>query len=122
MSMNTETKLPASFTTDLFPSLSKAFALVCPATRAAALASAYALDGYSAHWKDPIRAVVTDIELEATGVTIADVERAIMHYTSTTAKVTREIVKSTSFATYLAPVGAYTVFADGYRAGPAGDH
>jgi len=116
LSMNNETS--SAVKTD---TLSKAFALVCPATRAKALAEVYSLDGYSKHWKDPIRAVVTDDELAAAGVTIADVELAIIHYTATIAKVTREVIKSTSFLTYIEPIGGYTIFADGYRMGPAGD-
>jgi hypothetical protein len=66
-------------------------------------------------WKDQIAAVVTDRELEAAGVTIEQVNDAIEFFTATTALTTREKIGTGAEPGYL-------ILADGYRAGPAGDH
>jgi hypothetical protein len=75
----------------------------------AELTAAFDLVEPSTHWKDPIDAVVpatADLEL---------IQEAVIHFTATTPTFTR------------CPSGDPTdcrirVQADGYRAGPAGDH
>jgi hypothetical protein len=101
--------------------LGTAFDLVTPAPNAAVMAL-YGVKSLRGDWKDRIHAIVTDDDLAAAGVTIADVEEAVIHYTATIARVTRERIKGTTLVTYLDVVPGYLVMADGYRAGPAGDH
>jgi hypothetical protein len=100
--------------------LSRAFDLVTPAPNPE-LCALYGLTGGRRDWKDRIHAIVTDDELEAANVTIADVEEAIAHYTATIPRVTRERIKGTLRVTYIDGCPGYMVQADGYRAGPAGD-
>lgn len=98
-----------------------AFALVDP-TPDHALLALYGIADARGDWKDPIHALVTDDALQAAGVTIADVEAAIIHYTATVATVTREVIGATTAVTYIGGAPGYMVIADGYRRGPAGDH
>jgi hypothetical protein len=100
--------------------LARAFDLISPAPNPE-ICALYGLTGGGRDWKDRIHAIVTDDELEAANVTISDVEEAIMHYTATIPRVTRERIKGTLRVTYVDGLPGYMVQADGYRAGPAGD-
>ena len=106
------------------PTLDRAFGLVDPSASAARLAEIGAMSASaaaSASWKDPIAEIVTDEELAAAGVTIADVAEAIGFFTATEAKITRERIGGTPFVRYLGDgAPGYMIFADGYRNGPAG--
>lgn len=101
--------------------LERAFALVDPAACAQRLAAreprvAAALEACPVDrrpsWRDPIAAIVTPDTLVDQGVTLPDVERAIVHYTATIPTV----------ETYRDEDGrpVYFVQALGYRRGPAG--
>ena len=100
--------------------LARAFDLISPAPNPE-LCALYGLTGVRGDWKDPIWALVMDAELVAADVTIADVEEAIIHYTATVPRVSREVIKGTLRVTYVDGLPGYMVQADGYRAGPAGD-
>jgi hypothetical protein len=65
-------------------------------------------------WKEQILAWVPAEELEAAGLTIADVEEAVRFYTATEPKTERLEVFGGGHG--------YYVEAKGYRRGPAGDH
>lgn len=62
-------------------------------------------------WKAPIRAVLGP----TTEAELALIEYAIQFYTATTARVTHKVDANGT-------VTATLIEADGYRAGPAGDH
>jgi hypothetical protein len=79
--------------------LGRAFALVCPKAWG------------RADWKEEIRAVLSDADLTAMGVTLADVSESVMHYTATALSI-----RETST---LKGERAYVVTAKGYRRGPA---
>ena len=100
--------------------LARAFDLISPAPNPE-LCALYGLTGSRGDWKDPIFALVTDDELTAAEVTISDVEEAIIHYTATVPRVTRERIKGTLRISYVDGCSGYMVQAEGYRAGPAGD-
>lgn len=107
--------------------MERAFALVCPATRARELAARgliSAADAAAVSWKDRIVCLVTDDELAAAGVTIGEVADAIAFYTATDAAITREPqIGSLPWVSFLnGGVPGFFVAATGYRRGPAGDH
>lgn len=82
----------------------KAFALVTP-------------ERFGARdWREPVSAVVSHVEIEAAGVTIADVKASVAFMTATEATVKTWII-----AGGLGDRGlVYHVTAIGYRRGPAG--
>jgi hypothetical protein len=109
--------------------LEKAFALVCPAEHAKKLAAAGVLsaaDAGRASWKDPISALVLESELRVGGVSIDDVVEAIRFYTATEPTFTAERIghRAGDSARFIMEPSrpGWWVRADGYRAGPAGDH
>jgi hypothetical protein len=71
-------------------------------------------------WKDPININGTELAIEnackGLGVTLHDVLTAIEHFTATMPKVERWRERK------LAGARMIRITADGYRAGPAGDH
>lgn len=74
----------------------------------------------SRSWRDQIDALVTDEDLSAAGVTIAEVEAAIVFYTATQARVSREQIAGRLGETFTTPRPGYLISAAGYRNGPAG--
>lgn len=105
--------------------LQRAFDLVDPsahAKRLAALGLIPAEVAKGASWKDQIAEIVTDRDLETAGVTIDDVREAIAFYTATEATITRHQIGRLYADVFDPPIPGYLVLADGYRAGPAGDH
>ena len=102
---------------------SRAFAFVCPGEHARRLAEVgYITESDAARhsWRDPICELVLTADLEAQGLTIADVESAIRFYTATEPTVTAEQIGSTPFVNFLNGQPGFLVVAAGYRAGPAG--
>ena len=78
----------------------RAFALVCPSHW-----------NVSGDWKDEVRAVITDADLEAVGVTLQDVAKSVSFFTATESY--------TQPLQTLKGETVYVVRAKGYRAGPA---
>jgi hypothetical protein len=98
----------------------RAFALVCPVTRAHALGlSDEQIAGARITWRDPIASLVTDTQLDEAGVTIGDVVEAVAFYTATAATVSRERIGRIGSVDHCGAPG-WLVLAAGYRAGPAG--
>lgn len=98
------------------------FALVDPRThalRAAARGEMQASVAAKTSWRDRIAVVVTDSELAAIETTIGEVERAITYMTATNARSTH-YSKADNGKGGIEP--GWVIIADGYRAGPAGDH
>jgi len=79
-----------------FEKMESAFALVTPNLR-------------GAHWKDAVEATVSASQLEEAGVSLEDVEQSVIFFTATVP--TLDEVEE----------GLWSVTADGYRMGPAGD-
>ena len=103
--------------------LSNAFALVDPSQVRARWAARdpRVAAMKPASWRDPINTLVLDLDLAAAGVTIQDVEEAVLHYTATEAAITRyPAIWGRAGETFGDPLPAFLVLAPGYRAGPAG--
>ncbi len=98
------------------------FALVNPAVhakRAAERGEMQASVAAKICWRDRIAAIVTESELLAADTSIGEVERAIMYMTATKARSTH-YSKADNGKGGIEP--GWVIIADGYRAGPAGDH
>jgi hypothetical protein len=104
--------------------MNRAFALVCPKRHAEELAERGMIPASAAaakSWRDRIAATVTDEMLAEAGVTIDDVALAVEFFTATRARITREQIGGFAWVWFLEDgMPGYLVFADGYRAGPAG--
>jgi hypothetical protein len=103
--------------------LSTAFDLVNPAIKMAEMAlldPRLASWAAKASWKDEIAELLTDDDLAAAGVTIEDVREAIVFYTATEAKITRETIGGARGEHFDEGKPGYLVIAKGYRKGPAG--
>lgn len=106
----------------------RAFDLVCPRKYAAKLAAAGIIsraEAAAVSWKEQIAALVLRSELVAAGVTIQDVAAAVEFYTATKAMVSAERIGLRAHEIdqkVRAGRLGYLVMADGYAAGPAGDH
>lgn len=99
--------------------LRAAFDLVDPGLHAKQLAERGLIrkaDAERVTWRDPIAALVADVELHAAGVSIDQVKRAIAHYTATEATVETCLMAHPTLGT----TSGYLVTAAGYRNGPAG--
>lgn len=96
----------------------RAFDLVCPRAHALKLAEQGLIPREVAEqvsWKGAIGALVTEAELRAADVTIADVADAVDFFTATTARVSAERIATEGGGEQ----PGYLVIAAGYYAGPA---
>ena len=107
---------------DIKNRMDRAFALVCPATQARALANRGMLSPSAAaavSWKDRIACLITDDMLSDAGVTIGDVADAIDFFTATPARIERHEIGSLPWISFPNGVHGFLVQAPGYRRGPA---
>lgn len=103
--------------------MDRAFALVNPRRHANELAERGMISREAAsqkNWKDEIVSVVSQIELDEAGVTIEQVQEAIVYMTATAATVQPVTIKGEAWVTYLGSgIRGFLVRAPGYRQGPA---
>jgi hypothetical protein len=103
--------------------MEKAWALVNPRAYAEELEDRGLLSAASVakvSWKDPISALVTDEDLATAGVTIDQVREAIIYFTATEPRITREKIGGKPWVHHLIPLDGWLVTATGYLMGPAG--
>lgn len=90
-----------------------AFSLVDPGLYAKRLAERGLIPTEAAErvsWRDRIAALVRKDEIEKAGVTVGEIAESVRYFTATEPRIETD------------PAGSVLVIADGYRAGPAGDH
>lgn len=105
--------------------MTTAFDLVCPGKHARELAARGMISPEIAErftWRERIAATVLEEDLDAAGLTLADVIEAVEFFTATSPTVEEANVASEAWVSFITPRRGFLILADGYRLGPAGDH